>query len=61
MAVQLGLIHTTESPVCTSLGSTKVLNLTARTLVSARRVTRPPRLVRLGSGGEHVDARVDRQ
>ncbi len=49
MAVQVGLLQTTESPVCMSLGSTRVLNLTARTLVSARRVTRPVRLARLGS------------
>ena len=58
MAVQLGLEHSTESPVWTSLGSTRVLNFTASTLVSALRVTRPPRrLERLGSVcvGEWVD------
>ena len=37
MAVHVGLLHTTESPVCTWLGPVNVLNFTARTLVSARR------------------------
>ena len=49
IAVHVALEHTTESPVCMSLGSTRVLNFTAKTFVSARRVTRPLRLVRVGS------------
>ena len=54
MAVQEGLLHTTASPVCTALGPVRVLNLTARMLVSARLAFRRRAPPTGGRGGKAV-------
>ncbi len=53
--MQLPFPHRTASPVCTWLGPVSVLNLTTRTLVSARRARRPWPLSLLSVGGDEEE------